>query len=477
MVDPRINKLLESPNPETRKSAIKALVRTKNRAVLPILADIYRTDDDPEVRDLARKGGIYINNNVPKAPEPLYDDYDEDSYGGGYYDDDDDGMDRLYEDADEANDADDDPGYEEAEEVVPLASEITVSPANQQRAIGFRDQALDLNVAGNDERAVEMLRRALRTNPKLMYDDYTKSLAATITGLDGNDAIEQLGPTKEELKQLAEGRRGRQTSRGAAISQIERIMSGVLIVGALIGCLGYFLLAWVDLSSAAADPIAPEAGTLAENIQDTDFIAESALLLIAVSGQEPSEEVDQRIRDAANSITLTLTGLDTTLASTGISDVVTITGLLRPFEIAIEELAAAFGEEAGLSRDELMDEFLAGAQAEIPPPGVLDYTLLFLPVVLLLGVVFGGLLLVTGNNRLWLASIIFGIIGLVPMIYFYLSGADTLTEQQSAEPGAVVPSILDLLSTGYWLTLIGVLMIAVVPLIALILAPQAEAQA
>jgi hypothetical protein len=83
MIDNRLIKMLDSKDPERRKTAVKELAKTKDKAALSYLAAVYRTDENPEVRDMARKAGIYINKHANEGTpagtqKPFLDTYDDD---------------------------------------------------------------------------------------------------------------------------------------------------------------------------------------------------------------------------------------------------------------------------------------------------------------------------------------------------------------------------------------------------------------
>jgi hypothetical protein len=70
MIDSRILQALEHPNPDIRKKAIVALGKSKNAQAMPILAKVFKQDADPEVREYARKAGLYIYSQQNQATPP-----------------------------------------------------------------------------------------------------------------------------------------------------------------------------------------------------------------------------------------------------------------------------------------------------------------------------------------------------------------------------------------------------------------------
>lgn len=72
MIDELIQQL-DDVSPVRRKDAVIALGKSRDMAALRPLAKVYRTDPDPEVRELARKAGIYIrqqNEGATVPPKP-----------------------------------------------------------------------------------------------------------------------------------------------------------------------------------------------------------------------------------------------------------------------------------------------------------------------------------------------------------------------------------------------------------------------
>ena len=69
-MDPERLDQLQNPDPAVRREAIIALGRSKDLAALPELAKVYKNDPVPELRELARQAGRYIQQENRPAPEP-----------------------------------------------------------------------------------------------------------------------------------------------------------------------------------------------------------------------------------------------------------------------------------------------------------------------------------------------------------------------------------------------------------------------
>ena len=74
---------LRSPNPAQRKQAIVALAKTGDHRVLQSLAEVYRTDPVPELRELALKAGRYIQQLQPA--QDVLGDYNDEGVAAGTF--------------------------------------------------------------------------------------------------------------------------------------------------------------------------------------------------------------------------------------------------------------------------------------------------------------------------------------------------------------------------------------------------------
>lgn len=479
MIDPRIIKLLDSADVETRKKAVMALAKTKDRAALPHLAKVYKNDKSAEVRELARKGGVYIKKQLEEAAAPVvHETYAEpDDYASGGYDYEDEEEDdqdsyssRLrYYDEEEEEEEDESPLPipHDHEEVV-LPSDVYVSPGEEQRARGYVDQAMDWNVRGNNEKAAQLLQRALKINPRLMYDSYTLSIAATVTGMSGQEAVRVLGPRKEDLKKKV----ARSKGVGGAASGVQILMALLVVLGAAVALVGYFIMPWIDLSSIPIqDETTGQITTFGESI---DQAKDQFNALIALAGSDANTPEVREIRSAIDGLTVSINGLDTTLVSIGSQNLLEAMGIIDLLNVFMGMLGGGFGIDQG-QIDAAMDEF----DAAIPEPAPLDYSLILVPVMAVAAVLFGIVLVRGGSVASWLLAIIIGLLGVGPMIYFYLSGMETVIPSgEEVGLGGFgelnIPTGTDLLGVGYWISLAGMLAVIILPFIALLLMPTPE---
>jgi hypothetical protein len=65
-----IKRLMNSPNPDDRRTAIRKLAEWGDESALPYLSAIYKTDSDPAIRELAAKAGRYIRHQMANPGPP-----------------------------------------------------------------------------------------------------------------------------------------------------------------------------------------------------------------------------------------------------------------------------------------------------------------------------------------------------------------------------------------------------------------------
>lgn len=242
-----IDQLLEqlaSFDPDTRRQAIVALGRSKDLSALSALADVFRHDPDTELRELARKAGVYIRSQHPDAPAPASSSA---SKSLAARDDLASPASRPRPSVIRSLDADDlappptPPGRAAAkpkrDTVVDLArredddsllseteapadkgglvkgKQYFVTPDNRERAKKLTDSALTLNIAGEDAKAIKTLEQALRLNPNLINEAYFGSIASAVTGEDGDRALSVLTAGQERKTYIKQAKAVKQQAR------------------------------------------------------------------------------------------------------------------------------------------------------------------------------------------------------------------------------------------------------------------------
>jgi len=157
MIDQQLIDMLDDPNPQVRTDAVKQLARMKSQEAVQYLAAVYKTDDDAEVRELARKAGLYIKKKMT-----------EEQWTGG---------EGVEEDEPEPNDE---------------PERYDVSARAEESSKGLMDSAMNLHVAGDDVKATEYVEKAFMNNPNLQFDTYYLQMAATILGVKDDHVADML---------------------------------------------------------------------------------------------------------------------------------------------------------------------------------------------------------------------------------------------------------------------------------------------
>lgn len=215
MIDSRLITQLEKGTDAERKAAVKALTQTKDPEALPYLAVLYQRDSSPEIREMARKAGIYIRKHAAKGPRaeatpaPLYD-------GAG---------------------------------------DSSVSQEDREWADQYISRALDRHVHGDTNFAVRNLIRAFQKNPALMDDPDTREIAAKITELPPPAAIDYILEEAEKLK--ATGGKKRKpvdddSYKGVLLWLAIYALSNIIIVS--IGFVGGYLIFSPSVRAVLNDP-------------------------------------------------------------------------------------------------------------------------------------------------------------------------------------------------------------------------------
>ncbi len=191
MIDHLIEQLNDS-NKDTRKQAIIALGRSKDMAALPYLANVFRDDPEPELRELARKAGAYIRqqNGETSAAAPASSASAPPSYAApavSSLNEDGTVKLRVYKTPTPKEEA-----RKPETEIPTRGREYTVTKQNRDRAKSLVEFALSSNINGDNAQAMKYLAQALRLNPNLINDDYYASVAGSVTGESGDEAIRMI---------------------------------------------------------------------------------------------------------------------------------------------------------------------------------------------------------------------------------------------------------------------------------------------
>ncbi|WP_119067081.1 HEAT repeat domain-containing protein [Aggregatilinea lenta] len=170
MIDDHLQQL-NSFDPAVRRAAIIALGQSKDPAVLPALAAVYRTDPDPALREMALNAGRYVRQQ---------------------------GSNSAAGQPDAAGRAAPEPPVDE-----PPAEPKNVSARDKERARGYLDTAISQHTAGQRARAIDNLGKALSVDPELAKEPFVSNLIITITGLSTRDAVPMLTNARQRSAFIA----------------------------------------------------------------------------------------------------------------------------------------------------------------------------------------------------------------------------------------------------------------------------------
>jgi hypothetical protein len=518
MIDPRILQALESNDPDKRKKAVAYLAKSLDKEALPHLARVYKSDKDPQIRELAKKAGAYIQKNAPEPePDPIYEDdpyEDEEEESDSSYS----RYNSLYAD-DEDDDDDNAMSYESDEPNVPLPSNIQVSAMAEERAKSFVEQAMDWNVRGNNAKAVDMLRKAFKSNPRLLHDSYTMGLAVNITGLSQADTQRLLMPSDKEFRQMDNATSQRSESR--SLNGIQQFFALIIFVGATATLIGFFALPWIDvgwipiestpeltqlseLSSLGLDINVDNMNTLGGALGEFLKIFNSPEIRAAEGQLGMLGNQGVLIRQALSGIRgirSNASGMDTMLYMIGTQDILRTFGfggiidflldaLNDPefFQLALSSITSQLGQVGGqLGLDAAsMDPATLRAGINIGlaqlkyTPSAVDFSVIAVPVAGSFGFLLGLLLFMAPNGWIWFFCILFGLAGVGACAYFYTTAINNLTMldatgvnmvQSLSAVGVSVTSATQFIGLGFWVSMGGVIAVAIAPFLGLLFAP------
>jgi hypothetical protein len=210
MIDQMIRQL-QDPDPQRRRQAIIALGQSKNPAAMQHLAQIFRNDPEPGLRELARRAGMHIRQAMASsggggAAAPAIPHHETRST-----------LDRVMEVVDDVGEPDFEAllgGSSTMSESTPPIKETPPTPApppsvparsvpvrgreyavtreDAQRSKGYIESALSLNMRRDNAKAMKLLAQALHINPNLVNDGYFMSVAGSVTGLEGDGAVQMI---------------------------------------------------------------------------------------------------------------------------------------------------------------------------------------------------------------------------------------------------------------------------------------------
>ena len=450
IVDQRVIQQLKSNNVENRKKAVKILVQSKDEDMLKYLAWVYKNDNNAEVRDLAKRGAQYLQKQTqvqafqeedyaPRGTSSSsafigYDDEEEEDYIDDRLPRDD----ELYLDDD----------YDDEEEI-PLPDHIQdVSEEEKQRAKSLVDSATNWHMRGNDDQAMKLIEQAFAANPQLIYDDYTIKLASSIGNID-EDTLRK-GVQSAIKSKSAKPKRNEKIESNSSSSAGHQTMALLLVMGAIVMLVGYFALDWVSFESLPVLDDTGQTSTLGEQLDIMNEQLDEQIDSLGVG-----TELFQPIINALRNLNITFSGLEVTSLVYGWTNIYELMGL-----------------------GNLIDAFELGDVSELDnlenTTEPLDYSLLIIPVVGVILIVLGIAKVISGSASLslWSMSMLLAILSIIPIGWFYVSSTESILGDNTdlAGLGTVGDiSATQLLSTGYWVSVAGVVIILLIALIALVM--------
>lgn len=275
---------LNDRDPQRRREAIIALGRSKNLAAIPYLSKVFRDDPDNELRELARKAATYIRQNNPDVGAST------EALPGRSS-----SAVRLIGDATPAGSAAGvaaASGFTESAdqqaEAPPRKGPVRgrtykVPPDKVRLARGMVEAALDANMRGDNDKAMKQLANALATNPNLINDAYYMNIAASVTGLEGDGAIQMIVDADQRKTYIKE----KVTEKKRA--KIDRHMSEVRTSNW--GSVGLEALTYVLINVVGPVLLLLVASELAQNtfggLNNPDLSREEAAALRQLQAQVP----------------------------------------------------------------------------------------------------------------------------------------------------------------------------------------------
>lgn len=191
-MDERVIRALKNPDPEIRRKAIVALGKAQDPDALPYLARVAKSDDDDDLRELARKAGVYIRKSTSPQQEVLM----------------------------------------AAPEAPAMPERKPISKAAKDQAAYDLDKAFDAEIKGDANRAMQLLQKAVRGNPELTMDNTARSLAESLTGQPADVVLDAMvaGP---RLRGRGGGARAGSAGGGDQLTGALMIIAGLLMIAAM----------------------------------------------------------------------------------------------------------------------------------------------------------------------------------------------------------------------------------------------------
>lgn len=373
-------KQLQSRDSAQRKAAINAAAKALDRDVLRRLAIMCKDDHDPEIRDLARRAGVYIRQQLGELPS-----------------------------AQEA-DTKDDSGTKSKK-----PPKIPVAEADIMRAKKIMDGAVSMQIAGENAKAIKYMKQAVTADPNLRHDPFYINLAETITGVEGAAAVTAILDKETQTKITdQESQRKHDKNVSAHLEEVSKGDRGGVIFDAVLlfvtTVIGFIVVGFWSVQVAQGYLT----GIVDNGLAVDDAIARGAEIVDPATGEVTylSTETDSSGKPRRFSLIIPDTGLVAqaqngskteagSILLAGLATGVVVITLALIASGAMHGLASAMG---GQGRWAYLTHHLL--------------TMFLVRTLILLGVIGIGLKLIFDSNGGVVLYIVAGVVGLIVLLTF-----------------------------------------------------------
>jgi predicted esterase len=170
---------LQSKDSKQRAQAIKSLALSGERENIQVLKEIHENDPDSQIQEYARKAALHLHTTLSSAdPEKT-------------------SPSPSKSDQTVPKERESSPKKSTIESRKKQASRSDIQAAERQV-----QRAFSLHTRGQTKKALQVFIRALKLNPGLGKDQFVKNLAAELTGLPFEEALQSLGDRTDQKELL-----------------------------------------------------------------------------------------------------------------------------------------------------------------------------------------------------------------------------------------------------------------------------------
>lgn len=313
----------------------------------------------------------------------------------------------------------------------------------KSRDIAERKQAIKELAKSGDADAIPHLKRVFEQDPEPEVREFAKKAAAYIR----KNTPE---PTPK--------------STGLRLGIVQWLMAWLVILGAFVAFVGYFLFPWVDLSEATHPNLAK--GYVMNVGEQVEFYRERFHPDNMNSLRIFFPTIDQLL-DSVDALTVQLNGWDTTLVMMDTQTIFNVVGLDKMLDRAktfLTEMEA--NDHIGLSQLEIILEDYPGYGAT---PS--DFAMLLIPGMAGLGIILGVMLFYEKRIIFWILTILCSVVGLAAAGYFYFIALEKLLFTDAV---IETPEAINFLGLGFFITVAGLGVVLFAPFVGLLLMPGGQ---